>query len=194
MLNQILLSSIAVLWGAALLTWLLRSQLPSSTMRGWLLAVFPAVSFGLLLSASVGIGDSAESFSQPWISALDLNFTLYFDALAALFALIVTGIGTLIIIYAGYYFADDRDANRFLAYLFLFMSMMLGLVLAGDVLTLFMFWEGTSITSFLLVAYKYNYESARKGAFRALFITGGGGIALLAGLLFTSYIAGGSDL
>ena len=73
------------------------------------------------------------------------------------------------------------------------MGMMLGLVLAGDVLTLFLFWEGTSIASFLLVAYKYQDEAARRGAFKALFITGGDGIALLAGLLIVSAIAGGSD-
>ncbi len=185
--------SIALLLFSALLTWLLRNVLPTSALRGWLLALFPATSFGLVLSRTVGIDSVPEIHAYPWISALNLNVTLYFDALSALFALLVTGIGTLIIIYAGYYFKGDRAANRFLAYLFLFMSMMLGLILAGDVLTLFMFWEGTSITSFLLVAYKYQYESARRGAFRALFITGGGGIALLAGLLFTSHIAGGSD-
>ena len=71
---------------------------------------------------------------------------------------------------------------------------MLGLVLAGDIITLFVFWEGTSITSFLLVGYKYKLESARRGAFKALFITGGGGIALMAGLLFAANIAGSSDL
>lgn len=190
---MILTVSIAILLFASLLTWLLRERLPASAARGWLLALFPTTSFGLLLSRAIGVGDSAEIHTYPWITSLNLNVSLYFDALSALFALLVTGIGTLIIIYAGYYFANDKAANRFLAYLFLFMAMMLGLVMAGDVLTLFMFWEGTSITSFLLVAYKYKYESARKGAFRALFITGGGGIALLAGLLFVTSIAGGSD-
>ncbi len=67
-------------------------------------------------------------------------------------------------------------------------------MLAGDVITLFLFWEGTSITSFLLVAYKSKDEAARKGAFKALFITGGGGIALLAGLLFVSAISGSNDI
>ncbi|PJF45248.1 MAG: monovalent cation/H+ antiporter subunit A, partial [Candidatus Thermofonsia Clade 3 bacterium] len=76
----------------------------------------------------------------------------------------------------------------------LFMTSMLGLVLAGDVITLFVFWEGTSITSFLLVAYKTKDEEARSGAFKALFVTGGGGIALLAGLLFASAISGSTDL
>ena len=106
--------------------------------------------------------------------------------------MLITGIGTLIIIYTGYYFANDKSAWRFLSYLFLFMGSMLGLVLAGDVITLFIFWEATSITSFLLVA-KYKDEAARRGAFKALFITGGGGIALLAGLLFVSNIVGSTE-
>ena len=89
----------------------------------------------------------------------------------------------------------DRRANhaRFLTYLLLFMTSMLGVVLAGDVITLFIFWEGTSITSFLLVAYKTKDEAARRGAFKALFITGGGGIALLAGLLFVARSRGAAD-
>jgi len=70
---------------------------------------------------------------------------------------------------------------------------MLGVLLAGDVITLFVFWEGTSLTSFLLIAYKYKDEAARRGAFKSLFITGGGGIALLAGLLFVGSTAGGMD-
>lgn len=82
---------------------------------------------------------------------------------------------------------------RFLAYLFLFMTMMLGVLLAGDVITLFVFWEGTSLTSFLLIAYKFKDEAARRGAFKSLFITGGGGIALLGGLLFVGSVAGGMD-
>jgi multicomponent K+:H+ antiporter subunit A len=87
----------------------------------------------------------------------------------------------------------ENDA-RFFVYLLMFMTSMLGLVLAGDVITLFVFWEGTSIISFLLVAYKYKDEAARAGAFKALFITGGGGIALLAGLALISVAAGNTGL
>ena len=84
-----------------------------------------------------------------------------------------------------------RDNHaRFLTYLLLFMASMLGVVMAGDVVTLFIFWEATSITSFLLVAYKTKDEEARRGGFQALFITGGGGIALLAGLLMVATVSG----
>ena len=106
---------------------------------------------------------------------------------------LVTFIGVLVVVYAGQYFKGDQSAWRFLTYLLLFMGAMLGLVLAGDVLTLFFFWEATSIISYLLVAYKTASKEARYGAFRALFITGGGGIALLGGLLFVSLVAGGTD-
>lgn len=190
---MILLSTILLLFVAAFSVWALRHYLTATPLRGWMLALFPAGSFGLLLWQTLELGDSAETLSIPWIPTLDLSLSLYFDPLAALFGMLITGIGTLIIIYTGYYFANDKSAWRFLSYLFLFMGSMLGLVLAGDVITLFIFWEATSITSFLLVAYKYKDEAARRGAFKALFITGGGGIALLAGLLFVSNIVGSTE-
>ena len=190
---MIFLTTILILWLAAALTWILRRQLPATTERGWLLALFPAASFTLLLLQAIQLGETASSWSYPWIAALNVNLAFYFDPLAALFGLLVTGIGTLITIYTGYYFADDRQASRFFAYLFLFMGMMLGLVLAGDLFTLFLFWEGTTIVSFLLVGYKYSYESARRGAFRGLLITAGGGIALLVGFLFIYHVVGSTD-
>ena len=125
-----------------------------------------------------------------WLPSIGLHASLYFDSLSALFALLITFIGTLVVIYAGQYFKGDAGAWRFFTYILLFMGAMLGLVLAGDVLTLFIFWEGTSITSFLLVAYKSKDDTARKGAFKALFITAGGGIALLVGLLFMAQVVG----
>lgn len=161
----------------------------SITKQGWLLALFPLIAFIILLLPIPAL-NKGEIFSWrfAWLPSLGLELGLYYDSWAALFALLVTFIGTLIVIYAGQYFKGDADAWRFLTYLLLFMTSMLGIVMAGDVITLFIFWEGTSITSFLLVAYKYKDEKARYGAFRALFITGGGGIAMLAGLLFVSYV------
>ncbi len=177
---------------------------------GWLLAIAPAVAFSsLLTSTSVVLEGQALSWSIPWIPSLGLRISLLLDGLSLLFALLVSGIGVLVVVYAGYYFSGGHDdagyaipdadaprashsANtdvRFFFYILLFMTSMLGLVMAGDVIALFVFWEGTSITSFLLVAYKSKDEAARQGAFRALFITGGGGIALLAGLIFASSIA-----
>ncbi|MGD8598349.1 MAG: proton-conducting transporter membrane subunit [Anaerolineae bacterium] len=168
------------------------------TRLAWLLALAPLVAFGLVLwfVATLGSGP-ALVWRFDWIPSLGLSAGFYLDHLSALFALLVTGIGVLVVIYAGYYFKGEArpwGEWRFLTYLLLFMTAMLGLVLAGDVITLFIFWEGTSVTSFLLIAYKTKDEAARRGAFKSLFITGGGGIALLVGLLLLSYVAGSSDL
>ncbi len=164
------------------------------TQAAWLLATLPLAAFVLFLSRLPAIADGgALTFSVDWMPSLGMRASLYFDNLSALFLLLVSGIGTLVVVYSGYYFKGDNSAWRFLAYLFLFMSMMLGVLLAGDVITLFVFWEGTSLTSFLLIAYKFKDEAARRGAFKSLFITGGGGIALLAGLLFVGSTAGGMD-
>ena len=133
------------------------------------------------------------TWQWEWLPSLGLSLGFYVDDLSLFFGLLITFIGTLVIVYTGQYFKGDRGAWRFLTYLLLFMVSMLGIVMAGDVLTLFIFWEGTSILSFLLVAYKSDSKAARQGAFRALLITGGGGIALLIGALFLSYVAGGTD-
>ena len=159
-----------------------------------LLALFPFAAF-VTYAVLIPRLNAGEVFTWKvtWLPSLGLSLGFYFDSLAALFALIVSFIGVLVIVYGGQYFKGDETAWRFQAYMLAFMTSMLGLVMAGDVLTLFIFWEGTSILSYLLVAYKYKDEAARQGAFRALFITGGGGIALLAGLLFVGYVAGGMD-
>jgi multicomponent K+:H+ antiporter subunit A len=110
------------------------------------------------------------------------------------FALLVTGIGTLVVIYSGYYFNGKRSSWRFLGYLMLFMFAMLGLLLAGNLISLFIFWEITSVVSFLLVAYKTESEKARNSAFKALLITGGGGVALLLGVILIFSITGTMDI
>jgi NADH:ubiquinone oxidoreductase subunit 5 (subunit L)/multisubunit Na+/H+ antiporter MnhA subunit len=161
------------------------------TQSAWLLAVLPLAAFVFILSLLPAIADGAAlTFRLDWMPSLHVAAYLYLDNLSALFLLLVTGIGALVVVYSGHYFKGDNSAWRFLSYLFLFMTAMIGLLLAGDVITLFVFWEGTSLTSFLLIAYKTKDEAARRGAFKSLFITGGGGIALLAGLLFVSAVAG----
>ncbi|MCS7060014.1 MAG: proton-conducting transporter membrane subunit [Anaerolineae bacterium] len=186
----------------------------SSRALGWLLSGAPLVAFIYLAAQLPHLFEGhVITWQFAWLPALGLNASLYLDGLSVLFGLIVTGIGALVLIYAGYYFdpalshapaAGDAHASlasqgsttsdaRFFLYILLFMASMLGLVLAGDVITLFVFWEGTSVTSFLLIAYKTKDAEARKGAFKALFVTGAGGIALLAGLLFVAAIGGGSD-
>lgn len=166
----------------------------SITRLSWLVALLPLAAFLLLALLVPGANAGRIIIWQwPWIPSLGLSLGFYVDDLSLLFSLIITFIGTLIVIYTGQYFKGDQGAWRFLTYLLLFMVSMLGLVMAGDVITLFIFWEGTSVFSYLLIAYKTESEQARQGAFRALLITGGGGIALLIGVLLLSFVAGGTD-
>ncbi|MEA3336326.1 MAG: hydrogen gas-evolving membrane-bound hydrogenase subunit E [Chloroflexota bacterium] len=165
------------------------------SQQSWLLSLAPLAAFIILLLMLPEINAGKILIWQvSWIPSLGLSLGFYLDGLGMLFALLVTFIGISIIIYTGQYFKGDQEAWRFLVYILLFMGSMLGLVMSGDIITLFIFWEGTSITSYLLIAYKTDSEEARRGAYKALVITGGGGIALLAGLLFVSYVAGGTDM
>lgn len=165
---------------------ILKLKLPSVTL-GFGLSIFPLAAFVLVLKRLPGIAaNMVFVWEIPWLQTM--SFSLYMDSLSAFFALLVCLIGTLVVVYAGYYFKTDKGSWRFFSYILAFMGAMLGLVMAGDLITLFMFWEGTSIISFLLVAYKYSDPDARKGAFKALFITGGGGIALLLGALFIIHV------
>jgi multicomponent K+:H+ antiporter subunit A len=163
--------------------------LPAPTL-GWLLALAPAAALAGI------VGDLLRAPITASLPGLHWGFapaTLHLDYLSGLFAVLVTGIGALAVIYAGYYFKGDAGAWRFFTYLLLFMTAMLGVVLAGDLITLFVFWEATSITSFLLIGYKYDDPAARRGALQSLLITGGGGVALLIGLAGLAVVAGGTD-
>lgn len=122
--------------------------------------------------------------SVGWVDGLDLEFAFRVDALSALLSIIVSGIGVLVFVYAsGYFTSTATELGRFAATLLAFSTAMLGLVWADSVWTLFVFWELTSITSFLLVGHKHADPGARLAARRALLITASGGLALLAGLL-----------
>lgn len=170
-------------------------RLPAPAL-GWLIAPAPALAFAALLALSPQVlAGETLTWRLAWMPTLGLNATLTLDGLSLLFGLLVSGIGALVTIYAGYYFSGHEGSSeaRFFVFLTLFMTAMLGLVLAGDVITLFVFWEGTSLTSFLLVGYKFKDEAARQAAFRALFITGGGGIALLAGLVLLMVLSGSAE-
>ncbi len=146
-------------------------------------AVAPAAT--TLFAASELIASHPERIDElAWVPGLDLTFAFRTDALALMMTLLVSGIGALVFIYAAGYFSDDAaGSSRFPASLLAFSASMLGLVWADSVWTLFIFWELTSITSFLLVGHKNTDASVRTAARRALLITGGGGLVLLAGLL-----------
>lgn len=125
-----------------------------------------------------------------WVPSLGVNFDFRLDGLSLLFALLITGIGTAIFFYGRSYLKGHIYFDRFFGYLLLFMSAMLGVVLANNILTLFVFWELTSISSFFLIGFNNDSEDSRKSAITALTITGLGGFFLLAGLVLAGNIAG----
>ena len=114
-----------------------------------------------------------------WLGQASLIITFRLDGLGLLFALMILGIGLLVILYARYYLSEKDPMGRFYAYLLLFQGSMLGVVLSENLIQLLMFWELTSISSFLLISYWRHREDARQGARMALTITGAGGLALL---------------
>ncbi|WKN31745.1 proton-conducting transporter membrane subunit [Porifericola rhodea] len=126
---------------------------------------------------------SALDFSYAWVPSLDLNLSFYLDGLSLFFTLLITVFGALILLYSTAYMEGEAHANRFFAYMLTFMASMLGLVLSGNLIQLYIFWELTSISSFLLISYKHEDAEAQSSAMQALLVTAGGGLALLAGLI-----------
>jgi multicomponent K+:H+ antiporter subunit A len=158
-------------------------------------ALAPAVALALVIQhlPSVFAGD-VTIFRLEWLPSIGLNFSLRLDGLGFMFALLILGIGLLVILYAAYYLAKEEHVGRFFAFLLLFMGAMLGVVLSENLLLMMMFWELTSLSSFLLIGFWNGSSEARKGARMALTVTGGGGLALLAGILLVGHIAGSFEL
>ena len=148
-------------------------------------------SFGLLLSQAKTVF-SGQTITQTWswLPQLGIDFSFRLDALGLLFALLISGIGTLIYIYAYYYLGPKNSLSKLYALLMLFMAAMLGISLSNNLLILVVFWELTSISSFLLVGYWSNYEAAQRGSRMALTITGMGGLAMLGGFILLGQITG----
>lgn len=161
--------------------------------RRWLARLSALMPFAIFLIISLSAVDLSP-VNIGWIPSLDISLTFFLDGLGRLFALIISGIGTLVLLYAGWYFEDDSDRTRFSIYTLLFMMAMLGIVLSDNLLLIFVFWEITSITSYLLIGFNHESESAREGARRALLITGAGGLAMLAGFLIMGSTAGTFNL
>jgi multicomponent Na+:H+ antiporter subunit A len=153
------------------------------------LAVVPAVTFAWLLTLLDRFTPGVRE-ATPWVAGLDVSLDFALDGLSGLFALLISGIGTLIVIYAGGYLKGHPQLGRFLLFLMLFMGAMLGLVLADNVVTLFVFWELTSLASYLLIGFESERAPARRAALQALLVTGLGGLALLAGLLLLADVGG----
>jgi multicomponent K+:H+ antiporter subunit A len=158
-------------------------------------AALPALALALLFNPArkVFAGETLHS-TLSWIPSLDLSLAFRLDGLALLFAILVLGIGLLVILYARYYLSAKEKAGRFYAYLLLFMGAMLGVVTSDNLLLLVVFWELTSLSSFLLIGFWGHQTEARKGARMAMTVTGMGGLALLAGVLLIGNVVGSFSL
>lgn len=177
----------------ALLPALLSAR--SRTACAWGAAVPAAAALALTLYDSPRVFHGATlRAAWDWLPAMHLRLSFMLDGLGFLFAVLILGIGLLVILYARYYLSAQEAFGRFYALLLLFMGAMLGLVLSDNVLLLVVFWELTSLVSFLLIGYWYHLPEARRGARMALTVTGLGGLALLAGLLLLGHIAGSFEL
>ena len=166
------------------------------SMRSGLLAAAVAPAATAIWAVVLVIRNQAPRTSDlVWVEGLDLAIRFRTDAVALLMTLLVSGIGALVFVYAAGYFASDAaGGSRFPPSLLAFSASMLGLVLADSIWTLFIFWELTSITSFMLIGHKHEDPTVRAAARRALMITGAGGLVLLAGLLVLGNEAGTSSI
>ncbi|MCS6995394.1 MAG: monovalent cation/H+ antiporter subunit A [Casimicrobiaceae bacterium] len=143
----------------------------------------PAVFSGEILRAGL-----------DWLPALGLALAVRIDALAWLFMFLIYAIGLLIVLYAAYYLGPEDPAPRFFAFLLAFMGAMLGVVMSANLIVLVVFWELTSLSSFLLIGYWHHRGDAREGARLALTLTGAGGLALLGGVVILGSIVGSYEL
>ncbi len=133
-------------------------------------------------------------FALDWVPALGIELAFRLDGLNRLFLLLITGVGALVFFYAPGYLKGDPRLPRLMSLLIVFMLAMIGAVGADDLLLLFLFWEATSVLSFLLVGFSNERQDAREAARQALLITGGGGLALLGGILLILAAAPGLRL
>ncbi len=176
-------------FGAAALAPLV--QRVAGPFAGWVLALVPAGLFVVLLGFVEPV--ASRHFVQAaidWVPAYGLSLAFFVDGLSLTFALAISGIGTLVLIYAGAYLRGHRHQGRFFGFMLAFMGAMLGLVLADNMLALFTFWELTSVTSFLLIGFDHARQAARRGAIQALVVTNIGGMALLFAVIVCQQLTG----
>jgi multicomponent K+:H+ antiporter subunit A len=168
----LLLIVLLPLVGALLPAWFIRwGRLPSALAAGGI----AGTAFLLLLSLAPQVfAGNVPRVELPWMPSIGLSLSFMADGLGFLFAFLILGIGLLVILYAKYYLAERDPMGRFYAFLLLFMAAMLGVVLADNIMILLVFWELTSLSSFLLIGYWKHLPEARQGARMALVVTGAG--------------------
>lgn len=167
----------------------------AAPILGWLLALVPAAIFLFLLQFLGAVADGQTvATAIDWVPAYGLKLSFLIDGLSLTFALTISGVGTLIVLYAPAYLKGRPHLGRFMGFMLAFMGAMLGLVLADSMLALFAFWELTSVTSFLLIGFDHSRQAARRAAIQALVITNIGGMALLIGAILVRQLSGSWEI
>lgn len=158
---------------------------------GWFVLLVPVALFTMLVRfiPSIARGETG-SYTFEWIPSANIHFTAYLDGLSLIFGLLITGVGSLVILYSIYYLTSREALGHFYVYLLMFMGAMLGVVFSDNMMVLYVFWELTSISSFLLIAFWYYRKQSRYGAQKSMLITVSGGIAMLAGFLMIYAMTG----
>lgn len=151
--------------------------------KGVVLAIAPASGFIRVFGSILGWWQLPSFQVISWVPEFGVNFALRLDAWSTLFLLLILGIGTLVLIYADEYMKGDKQLTRFYILLLLFMAAMVGVVTSDNAIVFFVFWEATSLTSYLLIGFHYEDSAARVAARKALFVTGAGGLSLLGGFI-----------
>src|SRR5688572_12425730 len=160
-----------------LAAWLGRRRAPWAM----LLAAWPLLmTFYYIAGFREALAGEPWQDSFEWLPGLSLRFSFRLDGLSALFAVLISAIGAVVVVYGAHYFDGHPHSGRFQATLFAFMAAMLGVVLSDNVFALFIFWELTGFTSYLLIGFDHEREEARRSALQALLVTGAGGLCLLA--------------
>jgi len=159
---------------------------------GWFVLSVPFILF-LLLARYIPQVAEGKTFihTYEWIPSFNINLTTYLDGLSMIFGLLITGVGSLVILYSIFYLSTKESLHHFYCYLLLFMGAMLGVVFSDNLMVLYTFWELTSVSSFLLIAFWHHRKASRAGARKAMTITVFGGLSMLAGFLML-YVASGT--
>ncbi|MGV3694081.1 MAG: putative monovalent cation/H+ antiporter subunit A [Paracoccus marcusii] len=161
---------------------------------GWISIAFPTILFLYFLGLLPEIAQGPQVYGFDWVPSLGVQLSVLLDGLSMTFALLITGIGAAVTLYSARYLGDHPDYPRFVSYLLMFMVGMLGLVLADNLIMLFVFWEITTIASYLLIGFNADSAASRRSALQALLVTGTGGLILLAGLIVLGTVTGTSQL
>ena len=168
-----------------------KSKTVAAILLMLVLAIVNVVFFNYLPEVSAG---NTFYLNYNWIPALDINLSFYLDGLSLFFVLLISVVGILVVFYSLKYIKGYPHEGRFFAYLLFFMASMLGVVVSANLISLFIFWELTSFSSFLLIGFNNTDKKSRYASRQALLITAGGGLALMAGLILINLATGSYDL